>query len=52
MSHRIADARGLPCYVGTFTEPNVPFYGRRGYEVVGEYEVGQGIPVFALVRHP
>ena len=48
--HRRADAMGLPCYLETFTEPNVRFYERRGYRVVAEYAVGDGVPVFGMVR--
>ncbi len=48
--HRIADERGLPCYLETFTEPNVRYYERRGYRIVGEYTVGDGVPVYGMVR--
>ena len=48
--HRIADEFGLPCYLETFTEPNVRYYERRGYRIVGEYAVGDGVPVYGLVR--
>ncbi len=50
--HRRADALGLPCYLETFTEPNVRFYERRGYRVTGEYTVGDGVPVYGMVRPP
>ena len=50
--HRIADERGLPCYLETFTEPNVRYYERRGYRIVGEYRVGDGVPVYGMVRPP
>jgi GNAT superfamily N-acetyltransferase len=50
--HRAADAAGLPCYLETFTERNVAFYRRRGYEVIEWYEVGDGVPIAALVRPP
>jgi GNAT superfamily N-acetyltransferase len=48
--HRIADDLGLPCYLETFTEANVRYYERRGYAVSGEYPVGDGVPVYAMVR--
>ena len=50
--HRKADQLGLPCYLETFTERNVRFYERRGYRVVGDYTVGDGVPVWGLVRLP
>ena len=50
--HRTADALGLPCYLETFTEPNVRYYERRGYRIVGENEVGDGVPVYGMVRLP
>ena len=50
--HRTADAAGLPCYLETFTERNVAYYGRRGWDVVASYRVGDGVPVHALVRPP
>lgn len=50
--HDIADERGLPCYLETFTESNVRFYERRGYHIVGEYLVGDGIPVYVMLRPP
>ena len=48
--HGRADTLGLPCYLETFTEQNVRYYERRGYRVVGEYTVGDGVPVYGLVR--
>jgi GNAT superfamily N-acetyltransferase len=50
--HRAADAAGLPCYLETFTERNVAYYRRRGWDVVATYRVGDDVPVFALVRPP
>jgi GNAT superfamily N-acetyltransferase len=47
---RAADAAGLPCWLETFTERNVEYYGRRGWEVVATYPVADGVPVYALVR--
>lgn len=48
--HRRADSLGIPCYLETFTDENVRYYQHRGYELVAEYTVGDGIPVYALVR--
>ena len=50
--HRTADAAGLPCYLETFTERNVAYYGRRGWDVIATYTVGDDVPVYALVRQP
>lgn len=50
--HRRADGLGLPCYLETFTEVNVRYYERRGYRLAGEYAVGDGVPVYGLLRPP
>ena len=50
--HRQADEQGLPCYLETFTQENVRYYERRGYAVVGEYAIGDGVPVYGLIRPP
>jgi ribosomal protein S18 acetylase RimI-like enzyme len=48
--HARADAAGLPCYLETFTQPNVRYYEKRGYSVVGQIAVGDGLPVYGMVR--
>jgi len=50
--HRRADEMGIPCYLETFTQENVRFYGHRGYELAGEFTVGDGVPVYGLIRPP
>ncbi len=50
--HRRADALGLPCWLETFTQRNVEFYARRGYQVIATYPVGDGIPVYGMCRDP
>jgi GNAT superfamily N-acetyltransferase len=50
--HRAADAAALPCYLETFTEANVAYYGRRGWDVIATYRVADDVPVYALVRPP
>lgn len=50
--HRRADEMGVPCYLETFTEENVRFYEHRGYELAGEFTVGDGIPVYGMIRPP
>jgi hypothetical protein len=31
-----ADAEGLPCYLETFLDTNVPFYKRNGFDLIAE----------------
>lgn len=50
--HRRADDLGIPCYLDTFTQENVRYYWRRGYEIADEFTVGDGIPVYGLLRPP
>ena len=50
--HRRADELDLRCYLETFAEPNVRFYQRRGYEVVGEFIVGDGVRGYGMLREP
>lgn len=50
--HRRADALGIPCYLETFTEPNVRYYERRGYGVVGEFTIGDGVRGYGMLRAP
>lgn len=48
--HRRADELGLPVYLETFTDPNVAFYRRRGYEVVGEFTIADGSRGRGMIR--
>lgn len=50
--HERADEMGVPCYLETFTLPNVRYYERRAYRLIREYEVADGVPVYALIRSP
>jgi len=46
-----ADAEGLPCYLETMNERNLPFYERHGFKVTVEGQVPKGGPNFwAMVR--
>jgi ribosomal protein S18 acetylase RimI-like enzyme len=46
-----ADAEGMPCYLETENETNVPFYRKHGFEVVSDGEVPKrGLRVWAMVR--
>lgn len=48
-----ADAEGLPCYVETEKERNLPFYRRHGFEVVVEDDLPNGGPHFwTMKREP
>ena len=48
-----AGADGLPCYLETQNEANVPFYRKHGFEVVSAGEVPKrGLRVWAMVRDP
>jgi ribosomal protein S18 acetylase RimI-like enzyme len=51
--HARADARGDACYLETFTDYDVAFYRRRGYEVMVERPLpGTGILVRGMTRLP
>jgi ribosomal protein S18 acetylase RimI-like enzyme len=46
-----ADTAGLPCYLETENERNLPFYQRYGFKVVSNGEVPRrGLRVWAMVR--
>lgn len=48
-----ADAEGLPCYLETHNDANVPFYERRGFKVVDAGDVpGRGLRVWTMLRPP
>jgi GNAT superfamily N-acetyltransferase len=48
-----ADAEGLPCALGTMKESNVAFYGKRGFEVIGERSCPAGGPrIWTMWREP
>ena len=49
----LADASGLPCYLETQKERNVPFYQRHGFDVVVEDDLPKGGPRFwTMKREP
>ena len=50
--HRRADELGIACYLETFTEPNVRYYERRGYQAVGEFTIGDGVRGYGMLRPP
>jgi GNAT superfamily N-acetyltransferase len=50
---RRADADGHPCYLETFSERNVPFYLRHGFDlVVDDVEPASGIRTWGFLRDP
>ena len=50
--HRRADELRLPTYLETFSDWNVGFYRNRGYEVVGEFTVGDQTRGWGMIRPP
>jgi len=47
------DADGLPCYLESSKERNVPFYRRHGFEVVREVQLpADGPPIWTMWREP
>ena len=48
--HRRADELGLPCYLETFTEKNVRYYEGRGYQVAGNFTIGEGTRGWGMLR--
>ena len=48
--HERADGLGMACYLETFTVPNVQYYERRGYRVVGEFVIGDGVRGYGMLR--
>jgi ribosomal protein S18 acetylase RimI-like enzyme len=47
-----ADAEGLPCYLETQKEINVPFYRKHGFEVVVEDDIANGPHYWTMKRPP
>lgn len=49
----LADVDGLPCYLETERERNVPFYNRHGFEVVDEVDLPKSGPhIWTMRREP
>ena len=47
------DREGIPCYLESSKERNVPFYRRHGFEVVREVPLpGDGPPIWTMWREP
>jgi hypothetical protein len=49
----IADQQHLPCYLETHDEANIPYYQKRGFELVRSEQVpGVGLRFWCFVRQP
>lgn len=46
------DGEGLPAYLESSKERNVPYYRRFGFEVTGEVRLPDGPPVWTMWREP
>jgi GNAT superfamily N-acetyltransferase len=49
---RLADEKGMPAYLESSKESNVPFYARSGFEVVGEVRVSGSPTLWRMWRDP
>ena len=50
---QLCDAGGLPAYLETQKESNVPFYCRHGFEVIGTKQLSNGAPnMWLMWREP
>ena len=47
-----ADEEGVPAYLESSKERNVPFYVRAGFEVIGEVQVSGSPPIWRMWRDP
>jgi len=48
----ICEREGQAAYLESSNPTNLPFYGKRGFEVLGEIQVGSSPTLFPLLRHP
>ncbi len=46
------DREALPAYLESSRPENVPFYERHGFEVTEEFRLGEGPPVWGMLRAP
>lgn len=52
IGHEAADMDGRPCFLETFTEPDVAYYQRRGYALTRSTTIVDGVPIHAMTRPP
>jgi ribosomal protein S18 acetylase RimI-like enzyme len=48
----VRDAAGNACALDTHTPENIGFYERRGFEIIGEGPLGEGLDVYMMFRPP
>jgi len=48
----LCDREGLPAYLETGKEENLPFYSRHGFQVRGELTLPKGPPIWFMWREP
>jgi GNAT superfamily N-acetyltransferase len=46
------DEEGLPAYLESSKESNIPFYNRHGFEVSGEVKAKDGPTLWPMYREP
>jgi ribosomal protein S18 acetylase RimI-like enzyme len=46
------DRDGLPAYLESSKESNIPFYNRHGFELTGRIEIEKGPTLWPMVRQP
>jgi GNAT superfamily N-acetyltransferase len=51
-AHALCDRTGLPAYLESSNENNLPFYQELGYARLGTIRVGSCPPVFPMLRRP
>jgi GNAT superfamily N-acetyltransferase len=47
-----SDTEGVPCFVESSKDRNVPFYARHGFEVTGEIRIPAGPTIWPMWREP
>ncbi|GAA1499447.1 GNAT family N-acetyltransferase [Dactylosporangium maewongense] len=50
--HRITDEAGLPAYLEATGRRNAALYGRHGYADTQPFHIGDGPPLYAMLRPP
>ncbi|MET7421508.1 GNAT family N-acetyltransferase [Dactylosporangium sp. NPDC005555] len=50
--HRVTDADGLPAYLEATGRRNAALYARHGYADTSAFHIGDGPPLYAMLRRP